>query len=141
MRLVIDCSVAFKWEVFETLSDRARLLRSEFDKGAIDLIAPDLFPIEIANSLTMAERRGRISVGLSSLFLADILSSPPTIIGTLPDLLPRAQIIAATTVVSVYDALYVALAERESCELITADDKLVRNLQAKFPMIRHLQSF
>ena len=41
---------------------------------------------------------------------------------------------------SVYDAIYVALAERESCELVTADDKLVKNLQPQFPFIRSLAS-
>jgi predicted nucleic acid-binding protein len=30
--------------------------------------------------------------------------------------------------VGVYDCLYVALAEREKCDLVTADEKLVRNL-------------
>src|SRR3712207_9161821 len=43
---------------------------------------------------------------------------------SLPGLLPRAQAIALGTVTSVYDALYVALAEMEQCELVTADDKL-----------------
>jgi predicted nucleic acid-binding protein len=37
--------------------------------------------------------------------------------------------------VGIYDCLYVALAERETCELITADDKLVKNLQPLFPFI------
>jgi len=34
-----------------------------------------------------------------------------------------------------YDCLYVALAETEQCELITADDKLVKILQPHFPFI------
>jgi len=42
--------------------------------------------------------------------------------------------------VGVYDCLYVALAEREGCELITADDKLVKNLQPHFPFIVPLAS-
>lgn len=141
MRFVIDCSVAFKWNVLEPHSDRARLLRAEFESGMHDLLAPDLFPIEIANSFTVAERRGRIAAGQSTLFLADVLTSLPTLIPSLPDLLPRAQIIAVSSVASVYDALYIALAERESCELLTADDKLIRTLQATFPFIRHLQTF
>jgi predicted nucleic acid-binding protein len=37
--------------------------------------------------------------------------------------------------VGVYDCLYVALAEREDCEFVTADDKLVRRLQPHFPFI------
>ncbi len=39
-----------------------------------------------------------------------------------------------------YDCLYVAMAEREQCELVTADDKLVRNLQPQFPFIASLVS-
>jgi len=31
--------------------------------------------------------------------------------------------------IGAYDCLYVALAQRETCDLATADDKLVRNLQ------------
>jgi predicted nucleic acid-binding protein len=34
----------------------------------------------------------------------------------------------------------VALAEREGCEFVTADDRLVRNLQAQFPFIVSLAS-
>ena len=35
-----------------------------------------------------------------------------------------------------YDALYVALAESEGCELWTADRSLVRAAQARFPRVR-----
>ena len=34
-----------------------------------------------------------------------------------------------------------ALAERESCELVTGDDKLTKNLKKHFPFIRALASF
>jgi predicted nucleic acid-binding protein len=37
--------------------------------------------------------------------------------------------------VGIYDCLYVALAEREGCEFITADDKLIKKLQSKFPFV------
>ena len=35
----------------------------------------------------------------------------------------------------VYDCLYIALAEREGCEFLTADDKLVKNLGAQLPYV------
>ena len=41
---------------------------------------------------------------------------------------------------SVYDCLYVALAEQEKCDLVTADDRLVRTLQSQFPFIVALSS-
>jgi predicted nucleic acid-binding protein len=43
--------------------------------------------------------------------------------------------------IGVYDCIYVALAEREGCQLITADDRLVNNLQPTFPFIIHLSAY
>jgi len=39
-----------------------------------------------------------------------------------------------------YDCLYVALSEAQQCQLITADDKLVKTLQPQFPLIIHLSA-
>ncbi len=43
--------------------------------------------------------------------------------------------IALATRHAVYDCVYVALAEAEGCELVTADDKLARTLRPSFPFI------
>jgi predicted nucleic acid-binding protein len=54
--------------------------------------------------------------------------------GNLPDLhpylslLPRAYELSSQARIGVYDCLYVALAEREGCPLLTADDRLARSL-------------
>ena len=40
----------------------------------------------------------------------------------------------------VYDCLYVALAETEGC-VVTADDKLIKKLQGRFPFIVALSTF
>jgi predicted nucleic acid-binding protein len=61
MRYVLDSSVAFKWVVPESDSDKAILLRDETRQGSHELLAPDVFPIEIAHALTRAERQGRVS--------------------------------------------------------------------------------
>ena len=42
--------------------------------------------------------------------------------------------------IGVYDCLYVALAEREGCTLLTADDRLARALGLKHPFIVLLDS-
>lgn len=139
MKEVIDSSVAFKWVVPEADTDRALLLRDDLRNGIRDLLAPDVFPVEVAHALTRAERQGRVVVAQSGLLLADTLTTLPTLHPALP-LLVRACEISSQTRVGVYDCLYVALAEREGCELITADDKLVRSLQARFPFIVPLAS-
>src|SRR5258707_7851621 len=124
MKYVIDCSVAFMWVVPEPLSPKADKLRDDFRNAVHELLAPDLFPTEVANALVVAERRGRIPPGQSTDLFADVATTMPAIHATYPDVLTRAHAIAAGTVVSVYDALYVALAERKKCELVTAGDQL-----------------
>lgn len=135
MKYVIDASIAFKWEVAEPHSDKAQQLRDDFRNAVHELLTPDLFPTEVANALLVAERRGRLLPGQGPLLLADVLTTLPRIHPSLPDLVPRAYAIAELTKASVYDCLYVALAEREKCELITADDKLVKKLQPHFPFV------
>jgi predicted nucleic acid-binding protein len=129
------------WEVDETLSLKTRLLRDQIQKGIHKLLVPDLFPNEVANALLVAERRGRILAGQAVLFFADMLTTLPVVFPSLPDYSARALDIASKSAASVYDCLYVALAEQEACEFVTADDKLLRNLQPQFAFIKHLSTY
>jgi predicted nucleic acid-binding protein len=139
MRYALDASVALKWVPPEPLSAKARQLRSDYQRQVHDLIAPDIFPVEIAHALVRAERRKIIAVGQAAGFLANVTRTSPTLHPYIP-LLSRALDIASKYRASVYDCLYVALAEREGCELVTAYDKLVKNLQTAFPLIVPLAS-
>jgi len=139
MKYVVDSSVAFKWVVLEIDSDKALLLRDGYAQSIHHLMAPDLFPIEIASALASAEKSGRIQSGEAAQFFLHIINNPPDLHDSQP-LLTRALEISLGTRHSVYDCLYVALAEREKCEIITADDKLVNNLQPAFPFVKSLSS-
>jgi predicted nucleic acid-binding protein len=55
--------------------------------------------------------------------------------GTSLPLTQRAIEISSLTRIGVFDCLYLALAEREGCEFITADDRLLRNAQPQFPFV------
>lgn len=37
--------------------------------------------------------------------------------------------------IGVYDCLYMGLAEREQCELVTADQRLVNTFHGQFPIV------
>jgi len=121
MRYVLDSGVAFKWLVPETDSDRATRLRDDFLAGAHELLAPDVFPTELTHALTRAERQGRVTPLQGALLFRDMLTALPILHGSLP-LLPRAYVLSSLHRQGVYDCLYIALAEREGCELVTADD-------------------
>ncbi len=139
MKLVLDASVAVKWILPETDSSQALRLRADYQAAIHELLAPDIYPAEVSHALTRAERRGILPVGQAAVHIANVLSTPPQFHSYLP-LLQRAVDIASHARIGVYDCLYVALAEREACEFVTADDKLVRNLRTRFPFIRSLAS-
>jgi len=129
MRYVLDASVALCWVIPRPLSPRALRLRDD----------PSIFPAEAASGLTKAERQKLIAIGDARSMLAKILRTLP-VLHAYGRLLYRATEISSRTRSGLYDCLYVAMAEREQCELVTADDKLVRNLQAQFPFIVSLAS-
>jgi hypothetical protein len=60
MKYVLDSCVAVRWFLAELDSTKAIQLRDEFDQQIHDLLAPDVFPVEIAHALSRAERPGLI---------------------------------------------------------------------------------
>ncbi len=123
MKLVLDASTAVKWVLPEADSLRALGLRNDFRNQVQELIAPDIFPVEVAHALTRAERRGLIKPPEAIAKLSDVLTTAPDFHAHLP-LLQRAVEISSHRRIGVYDCLYIALAEQEQCQLVTADKRL-----------------
>jgi len=139
MKYVLDSCVGVKWALVEQDTPQARKLRDDYRDSAIELVAPDVFPVEFAHALTRAERQQRITPEEGARLLADVFANLPMMHASLP-LLPRAYEISSSLQIGVYDCLYVALAEREQCELITVDDRLLGALRGQFPQVLHLSS-
>jgi predicted nucleic acid-binding protein len=130
MRYVLDASVGLKWVLPEHGSDKAIAIGLDYRSGFHDLIAPDTFPPEVAHALTRAERRGILTAQEGAAHFAALLSGLPEIHASLP-LLPRAYELSSQFRLGVFDCVYVSLAEREQCQLITADQRIV----ALFPAL------
>ncbi len=114
--LVVDASVAVKWFVREVHAEAAmRILDSNHE-----LIAPDLIWAEFGNVLWKRRRRGEITLVTARAILLDFKRFP---IATMPvaPLVEAALEIADRLRRSVYDSLYLALAEHRECRLVTAD--------------------
>jgi predicted nucleic acid-binding protein len=127
MKYVLDSNVGLKWLLTEADSDKAIRIRNDFQRQVHDLIAPDVFPVEVAHSLTKAERQGRITPAEGRSHFRSMIAILPALHPYLP-LLPRAYELSSQARIGVYDCLYVALIEREGCELIRADERLKRSL-------------
>lgn len=124
MKYVLDSNIAAKWMLPEADSGLALSLRDELCNQVHELISPDVFPVEVGHALTRAERQGRISRSESLNFWADVMSTSPRLVPYVP-LMPRALVLSSQARIGVYDCLYVALAETEDCEVISADQRLV----------------
>ena len=118
MSYVVDASVVTKALASEAGSDAA----SEVMK--LPLIAPDLLAAECLNALRKKVLRGVLTADQAAA-LAQVLERAPIIFEHSQPVLARALELSLRLSHSVYDCVYLALAERFSCVLITADDKLV----------------
>ncbi len=132
MRIVLDASVGLKWVLPEQDSQKALALRADYQNHVHELISPDAFPLECAHTLTKKQRQGQISTA-EPLWL-DVMTACPQLFLSLP-LMQMAIRIASWARIAVYDCLYVALADREGCQFVTADQRLIQSLQAAYPCI------
>jgi predicted nucleic acid-binding protein len=139
MKYVLDASVALKWVLSEDESDKAVRLRDNARQQIDELLAPDFFPAECGHACFRAERRKILVTGDARKCLAAILADCPALEESF-SLLPRAAAVCQHSQIGFYDALYVALAEREGCQLVTADAKLVAKVQADLPFVVDLAS-
>lgn len=123
MNYVLDASVAVKWVLPEPDSANALRLRDAHRQGVHSLVAPDSFPVEVAHALTRAERKKLLQQSEAMIKLADIFSTGPVLTPYLP-LLPRAVELSSQQRIGVFDCLYIALAEREQCKVVSADQRM-----------------
>jgi predicted nucleic acid-binding protein len=137
MKYVVDASVALTAVLPGSFRAEALRLQADYQNRIHEFLAPDIFIAETASALTKAERQKIIKVGRASILHGTVMSARPVLHAHVP-LVSRGIDISSQTRSAFYDCLYVALAEREGCELVTVDDKLVRNLQPQFPFIIHL---
>ena len=77
MKYVLDSSVALKWVLPEQDSATANRLRADFHSGLHELLAPDIFPVEIGHALSKAERRKAIAPAQGWVFWQSIMADCP----------------------------------------------------------------
>ncbi len=126
--LVLDTSVAVKFHVPEEQHEEAITLRTAFEEGWVDLLAPGTILPEAFNAFWQLHRRSELS--------REEVREGWTLVSNLPlslyapeDLVPRAVELTFETGVIIYDALFLALAEDAATPVVTADGKLLKALE------------
>jgi predicted nucleic acid-binding protein len=115
---VLDTSVVVKWFLNEDGSEAARSLR----RAELTVAAPHLLFLEVANVLWRYVRKAELDIETGSEILFALGEAP---IEWHEDaaLFKEAYRLATELGRTVYDSLYLALAVRRDCVLITADRK------------------
>ncbi len=140
-RLVVDASVAVKWVLPEPGTLQARRLLEASADGRLDLIAPDLFIGEVGNVLWKRCRlRGELVEDEARAALEAVLAVAPELVPS-EALAARALELALAFRRPISDCLYVALALRDHCSLVTADSRLATALGPATGHVVRLEDF
>lgn len=121
--LVVDASVALAW----CLPDE----RSDIADGVLDLVVlegamvPAIWPVEVANAIWSAERRGRLTSADAARLRAFLSVLPIEVIGDgTAGALGAGIAMARAHGLSLYDASYLVLAAERGLPVATLDDRL-----------------
>ena len=140
LRFVVDASVGAKWFLPERDSDLARSLLVQRAAGQAQLIAPDLFPGEVANAVW---KRCRLRQEINEVTAHEAMAE---LFAALPEMVPSDSLVNQAFELGmqfrhpIYDCIYVALALREGCPLVTADRPLAELFGPSTRHVMHLES-
>lgn len=124
-KYIIDTSIALKWlapDREEHIQEASYILRDVLEKR-IHLFTLDFLLIEFTNVLLKGKKMPEDKIYTS---LEKLLDLPMQFLPITHALLKSALSIAAHENLSIYDALYAALAKQERLKLITVDKALLK---------------
>ena len=119
---VVDTSVALQWfnKSGELHPKEALKLLDDFRTGKIEILIPDILPLELLNALIKGKG---LSQEETNTTLKELLKMPIKIVSiSLPVLAETSKIMAEYNMAA-YDAYFLALAQVENCQLVSADQK------------------
>ena len=138
--VVVDASIALKWTINEADSSTALALLDDWTNREIEVHAPYLLAYEVTNALYRRVRKGEIPFydarrGLTEIIFKVVEFDFPED----PDFNIRAMELGQQCgLPAAYDSHYLALAEREGCELWTADLRMWNSVNGKLDWLRRL---
>jgi predicted nucleic acid-binding protein len=125
---VLDASVIVKWFLHEKEADRDRALalRDLHILGRTKIYIPRLALLEVLNAIRFSSKGDEEDGATALEALQDLhLEIKPGDV----NVLRKANAIAWAYKTTIYDALYVALAEQVGYPLISADEKMINKLE------------
>lgn len=139
-QFILDASIGAKWVFDEEECEKARCFLELFRNKKIKIIVPEFFYSELANICWKKIRRQLISFDEASRALDEIVQFPLVRYSDY-ELSDVAFENAIQYKISVYDSLYLSLAEIYVAPLVTADETLLKACRGRFDFIESLSEF
>jgi len=135
--LVLDASVVAKWFKYEEGREKALEIRDNFISDQEQITFPDLLVLELANLLRFSRIYNQTDIikAIESIENMDIDIVVPTF-----EVIKDSVRIAVENDLTVYDAVYISLAESLGCDFITADEKLHQKVK-KLKFVKLLKNY
>ncbi len=121
-RYVVDTSVVVQNLITDTHTPAVESLFAQASENAVELWVPEFCLLECANVLWKAARFRGLPAEQAAQLLVDLVAFPFNVT-PVGDLLPRALALGLAHGLSIYDSIYIAMAERLTCPLITVDGR------------------
>jgi predicted nucleic acid-binding protein len=131
---VVDASLVVKWFIPEIHSEVAR----RWLGASHDYVAPDLLFSEAGNAVGKKVRRQELDEDEGRQLVKDLAQVAVETVAT-RSLLEDALALALTAGITVYDAMYLALAVRLETEVITGDDRFADRIEGRPLLARHVR--
>lgn len=120
MRICVDASIGAKWFVPERGQQEALSLLDPYAKDAADLVVPDLFLIEVTNAFRHHLLQGNLTPSEMADAIDNLLELRVSVVPA-SAIIKSAAELAQCHSLTIWDAAYLAVAEREECDFWTAD--------------------
>lgn len=136
--LVVDAALVAKWAFPEAGGGAARRVFGAWAGGRVELVAPDLLVPELAALCRQKAARGELPS-------EQVPAVHALLVRALPHLVPSRQLAEGALALSLRhgrptaEMLHLALALREGCPFVTADERVFRELAPVFACVRHLE--
>jgi predicted nucleic acid-binding protein len=124
MAFVIDASATMPWRFADEATPWTEALLDRVEAGE-EVLVPAHWPLEVVNSLLVAERKGRVTDAQVSEFLEDLAALPIRVVpAAAAPQWPAIHRLAEQYRLTAYDAAYLELAQRTGLPLATLDGDL-----------------
>jgi len=134
--VVIDASVVLNWYLADEAYSHAALeLLDRYISNEVEFSAPSLLEHEVLNGLMIAKKRGRIEQEKVRMAVEGFLGLEIEQ-QYISSFFPKVVYFSETYSLSAYDASYLAVADEEGIEFITADQDLYTKVKKDLEWVK-----